>query len=227
MYRDSGYVIGIWNGLKFENDWCTKSFKFTLTAVQIWGFEEPTLAPYERRANAWYKAKPNCDRSMSSIVYKVKKSTQFSLRDLRDPSDIVLNIFHLFCTISVNIQLVLLLLSGSKWFTETHGKSKVLWSVNSGHVSAWERQNNRWNWRDNNERLYAGMRLLSFTLFLSTYWRNRTAQKLGLLGLCSIKWLKSILLDGWLPPTPLWWYPFIIHHCGWRGTLKSRVKGGK
>lgn len=47
---------------------------------------------------------------MSSIVYKVKKSTQFSLRDLRDPSDIVLNVFRLFCTISVNIQLVLLLL---------------------------------------------------------------------------------------------------------------------
>ena len=57
-------------------------------------------------------------------------------------------------------------LSGSKWFTETHGKPKVLWSVNSWHLSTRERQNNRWNRCDNNERLYAGMWLASFTVFL-------------------------------------------------------------
>ena len=83
-----------------------------------------------------------------------RSTKPFTLIDLRDPTD------KNYCSKDF------FFLSGSKWFTETHGKPKVLWSVNSWHLSTRERQNNRWNRCDNNERLYAGMWLASFTVFL-------------------------------------------------------------
>lgn len=106
---------------------------------------------YERRANyASLWTKLTCDQWPAyCTVYRVKNTIYLKTFEGSKWCHSKDSIFYL---------------SGSKWFPETHGKSKILWSVNSWYVSAWKRQNNRWNWCDNNERLYAGIWLASLAV---------------------------------------------------------------